>query len=93
MKNEQEFNRYRNAGRKVILERGISTGKEVTHVGNNGSYPITIRKCIFEDNAFAMISCLERKQKGPSVQLGVPRSRQRPGGWKACWVKMEFVSV
>lgn len=94
LKNEQEFTRYRNKGREVTLERGTSMGKGVACAGNTSrACPIAIGKCISKENTLAVSSCSGRKQKDPSIHLGVPGRKQSPGMCTACQVKMEFGSV
>lgn len=61
-------------GLEGMLERGTRTsmGKGVAWVANSRAFPVTRRKYIFEENAFAVSSCWGRKQKGPFNSLGVP---------------------
>lgn len=47
-------------------------------MGKSRAFPITRRKCIFEENTFAVSSCLGRKQKDPFNQLGVLGRRKNP---------------
>lgn len=61
-------------GLEGMLERGTGTGmgKGVARVRNSRAFPVTRRKYIFEENAFAVSSCWGRKQKGPFNLLGIP---------------------
>lgn len=94
LKNEQEFTRYRNRGREVTLERGTNMGKGVACAENTSrACPTAVGKCVSKQSTFAVNSCLGRKQKDPSIHLGVPGREQTPGTCTACQVKMEFGSV